>query len=47
MSEIASMLEEEETVIQKICDAAKKYAPDYDAKKIYADMKESEKNSKL
>ncbi len=30
--EIADMLEEDERVIQQICDAARKYAPDYDEK---------------
>lgn len=30
--EIADMLEEDEHVIRQICDAAKKYAPDYDEK---------------
>lgn len=32
--EIAKMLEEDEETIQKICDIAEKYAPDYDAQKI-------------
>ena len=35
VAEIADALEEAETVIQNICDAAKEFAPDYDAEKIY------------
>lgn len=35
VTEIADMLEEDESVIQKICDAAKQFAPEYDVKKIY------------
>ena len=37
---IADELEEEETYISAICSAAEKYAPDYDAKKIYQDLTE-------
>lgn len=32
-------------VKESICDAVEKYAPNYDVKKIYADMKEAEKDS--
>lgn len=32
--EIADILEEDESSIQRICDIAKKYAPDYDAEKV-------------
>jgi hypothetical protein len=32
--DIADMLEEEEGVIQDICNAAKQYAPDYDVESI-------------
>ena len=35
VAEIADALEEDETVIQNICDAAKDFTPDYDAEKIY------------
>ena len=35
---IADMLEEEESVIQKICDVASKYAPDYDIENIVAEL---------
>ena len=33
VSEIADMLEEDEDIIQRIYDAAQKYAPDYDETK--------------
>lgn len=33
VSEIADMLEEDEDIIQLICDTAQKYAPDYDETK--------------
>ena len=33
VSEIADMLEEDESIIQRISDAAQKYAPDYDETK--------------
>lgn len=39
--EIADMLEEEATTIQRICDIANKYAPDYNAESIYKELKES------
>lgn len=35
VAEIADALEEDETVIQNICDTAKEFAPDYDVEKIY------------
>jgi len=35
---IADMLEEEEDVIQEICDAAKQYAPDYDIESITEEL---------
>ena len=38
VSDIADCLEESEAVIQKICDIAQDYAPDYDVEKIYADF---------
>ena len=38
--EIADMLEEDETLIRKIYEAARKYAPDYDEDKIYSDLYE-------
>lgn len=36
--DIADMLEEEEGVIQDICNAAKQYAPDYDVESITDDL---------
>ena len=39
VSEIADALEEEQDVIQKICNVAAKYAPDYDVDKIMEEMK--------
>lgn len=36
--DIADMLEEEEEVIQKICDAAGRYAPDYDTESIVKEL---------
>ena len=38
VAETADMLEEEPTMIQSIYDVAKKYAPDYDAEKICAEL---------
>ena len=38
VAETADMLEEEPTMIQRIYDVAKKYAPDYDAEKICAEL---------
>lgn len=38
VAETADMLEEEPTMIQHIYDVAKKYAPDYDAEKICAEL---------
>ena len=38
VAETADMLEEEPTMIQRIYDVAKKYAPEYDAEKIYAEL---------
>ena len=37
--EIADMLEEEESTIQRICDVAAKFAPDYDVEAIYENLK--------
>lgn len=37
---IAETLEENEDYIQKICEAAKRYAPNYDVESIYKDVKE-------
>ena len=39
VSEIADALEEEQDVIQEICNVAAKYAPDYDVDKIMEEMK--------
>lgn len=39
-AEIADMLEEDESVIRRICEAAEKYAPDYDIEKMKGHMKE-------
>ena len=39
VAEIADLLEEDEREIQKICDIAVKYAPDYDADKILEELK--------
>lgn len=36
--EIADMLEEDVTIIQKIVEIAEKYAPEYDADKIYKQL---------
>lgn len=36
--DIVDMLEEEEEVIQKICDAAGRYAPDYDTESIVKEL---------
>lgn len=40
IEEIAEELEEEHEEIRKICNAAKKFAPDYDAEKIYEQLLE-------
>lgn len=37
-ADIADMLEEEENLIQDICNAAKRYAPDYPAESITEDL---------
>lgn len=37
-ADIADMLEEEESMIQDICDAAKRYAPDYDVESITEEL---------
>ena len=42
VSEIADMLEAEEAVIQRICDAAAEFAPEYDAEKILEKLHEGE-----
>ena len=39
VAEIADLLEEDEREIQKICDIAVKYAPDYDTDKILEELK--------
>lgn len=38
VEEIADIFEEDEAVVKKIADIAEKYAPEYDANKIYKDM---------
>lgn len=38
VSEIADMLEEDVETIQKICDVASKYAPEYDIDKIMEEL---------
>ncbi|MCF2681213.1 hypothetical protein JQM69_11065 [Faecalicatena contorta] len=41
VSEIADALEEEQDIVQKICDIAFKYAPDYDIEKIMKELNEN------
>lgn len=38
VSEIADVLEETEETIQRICDVAEKYAPDYDVMSILREL---------
>ena len=38
VSEIADILEEDETTIQQICDTAAEFAPEYDVEKIFAKL---------
>ena len=45
--EIAEMLEEELPIIEKICQVAAEFAPDYDSEKIYEKLQESKKNATI
>ena len=41
MEDIADILEEDFSVIQKICNVAEKYAPEYDVEKICRDIEQN------
>ena len=41
VSQIATDLDEDESHIQEICNIAQKFAPDYDAEKIFEELSKS------